>query len=82
MEKKEDENSLHLIRNDNGEWISDENAVILSKFWVKMLKSIAAKKGKELHIQHGPDDIMWCYRREWEEYAINYNKKQYDKTVK
>lgn len=75
METKEDDKRLHLIRNDNGEWISDENAVILSKFWVKMLISKAAKKGKRLHIQHGPDGIMWCYRKEWEEYATNNNKK-------
>ena len=46
METKEDNERLHLIRNDNGEWISDEYAVILSKFWAKMLRSIAAKKGK------------------------------------
>ena len=77
METKEDNERLHLIRNDNGEWISDEYAVILSKFWAKMLRSIAAKKGEKLHIQHGPDGVQWCYRKEWEKYAINNNKKGY-----
>ncbi len=31
METKEEERKWHLVRNDNGEWISDENVVFLTK---------------------------------------------------
>ena len=46
METKKDDKKWHLIRNDNGEWLSDENAVILSKQEVGALKVWAAKQGK------------------------------------
>lgn len=30
METKEQDNQWHLVRNDNGEWISEENVVFLT----------------------------------------------------
>ena len=65
---------LHLIRNDNGEWISDEYAVILSKLEVGVLKVWAAKQGKTLSVQHGPDGTLWCYKYEIE--AIDYKNEK------
>ena len=31
METKAEERKWHLVRNDNGEWISNENVVFLTK---------------------------------------------------
>ena len=64
METKENKRKWHLIRNNNGEWISDDNAVILSTLEVGVLKVWAAKQGKALSVQHGPDGILWCYKHE------------------
>ena len=74
METKEDEKRLHLIRNDNGEWISDEYAVIVSNLEVGVLKVWAAKQGKTLSVQHGPDGILWCYKHEIE--AIDFKNEK------
>lgn len=54
----------HLIRNDNGEWISDEYAVFLTKNQLKLLQTKAAKMGKSLSVQHGPGGSLWCYKHE------------------
>lgn len=64
METKENKRRWHLIRNNNGEWISDDNAVILSTLEVGVLKVWAAKQGKALSVQHGPEGILWCYKHE------------------
>ena len=64
MDTKENNRKWHLIRNNNGEWISDDNAVILSTLEVGVLKVWAAKQGKALSVQHGPDGILWCYKHE------------------
>lgn len=32
METKDKDNSWHLIRNDNGEWICDDKVVFLTRF--------------------------------------------------
>lgn len=74
METKEDDKRLHLIRNDNGEWISDEYAVIVSNLKVGVLKVWAAKQGKTLSVQHGPDGILWCYKHEIE--AIDFKNEK------
>ena len=74
METKEDDKRWHLIRNDNGEWISDENAVILSKQEVGILKVWAAKQGKTLSVQHISDGTLWCYKHEIEAIDINNEK--------
>jgi len=59
----------HLIRNDNGEWISEEYAVFVSKLEASVLQSRAIRQKVPLSIQHGPDGLLWCYRHEIE--AIN-----------
>ncbi len=59
-----EESRWHLIRNDNGEWISDRNAVFLSKFEIDILKIVATKEGRDLHVQLGPNGTFWCYKHE------------------
>ena len=56
----------HLIRNDNGEWISDDYAVFVDKIRLDMLQTKAAKMGKTLLVQHGPEGNLWCYKHELE----------------
>ena len=64
METKEQERKWHLIRNDNGEWISDENAVFLTSAEARSLQIKARLAGKRLNIQHGPEGTLWCYKHE------------------
>lgn len=66
MDTMHDKENWHLIRNDNGEWISDEYAVFVDKMLIKLLQAKAVKMGKPLSIQHGPDGSLWCYRHETE----------------
>jgi len=65
METKQENKRWHLIRNENGEWISDEYAVFVSKPQLSRLQSKAAKMGKTLSVQHGPDGSLWCYKHEF-----------------
>ena len=44
MEKERKNEKWHLIRNDNGEWISDEYAVFISKLEATVLRVYAAKQ--------------------------------------
>ena len=64
METKEHDKQWHLIRNDNGEWISDENVVFLTKVEARSLKIKSKLKGKKVAIQHGPEGSLWCYKHE------------------
>ena len=64
METKEHDKQWHLIRNDNGEWISDENVVFLTKVEARSLKIKSKLKGKKIAIQHGPEGSQWCYKHE------------------
>lgn len=66
METNEQDRQWHLIRNDNGEWISDEYAVFISKLEATVLRVYAAKQNKPLNIQHGYDGMLWCYKHEYE----------------
>ena len=79
METKELEKHWHLIRNDNGEWISDENIVILTKVQARSLRIWARLKGKKISIQHGYEGILWCYKHEFEtiKKAMNKNENTY-----
>lgn len=61
-----DKKEWHLIRNNNGEWISDEYAVFVNKIQLKILQKEAMKKGKTLSVQHGPEGSLWCYKHEME----------------
>lgn len=64
METKEQERNWHLVRNDNGEWISDENVVFLTKQEARSLQIKARLSGKTLSLQHGYDGELWCYKHE------------------
>jgi hypothetical protein len=66
METKEQERKWHLVRNDNGEWISDENVVFLTKEEVRHLEIMARLSGKKISIQHGIDGCWWCYKHKLE----------------
>lgn len=70
MDKKEQDKRWHLVRNNNGEWISEEYVVYVSALEVTLLKIQAAKQGETLSVQHGPDGCLWCYKHEWE--AIDF----------
>ncbi len=64
METKEQERKWHLVRNDNGEWISDENVVFLTKREARSLQIKARLTGNHLTFQHGADGELWCYKHE------------------
>ena len=64
METKDGERKWHLVRNDNGEWISDENVVFLTKQEARHLEIMSRLSGKKLSIQHGCDGELWCYKRD------------------
>lgn len=66
METMDYKRDWHLIRNDNGEWISDDNVIFVSKVILRILLSKAARMGKTLSVQHGPDGSLWCYKHELE----------------
>lgn len=66
MEAKEQERSWHLVRNDNGEWISEEKVMFLTKIEARSLQIKARLSGKSLNIQHCYDGELWCYKHEIE----------------
>ena len=66
METMNHKRDWHLIRNDNGEWISDDNVIFVSKVLLRIWQSKAARMGKTLSVQHGPDGSLWCYKHELE----------------
>ena len=74
MMEKEHDRHLHLVRNDNGEWISDEYAVFVSELEATVLRVYAAKQGKPLSIQHGQDGLLWCYKHEVEQIDLTPQK--------
>ena len=65
METMDYKSYWHLIRNDNGEWISDDNVIFVSKVILRIWPK-AARMGKTLSVQHGPDGSLWCYKHELE----------------
>ncbi len=64
MEKKEQDREWHLVRNDNGEWVSEENVVFLTKVEARSLQIKARLSGKPISIQHGYAGCLWCYKHE------------------
>ena len=64
MKTKDEERKWHLVRNDNGEWISDENVVLLTKEKARHLQIKARLSGKRISIQHGYDGELWGYVNE------------------
>ena len=75
METK-DNKQWHLIRNDNGEWISDEYIVFVSELEALVLQIEAARQRKPLAIQHGQEGSLWCYKHEVE--AIDLTPQEKD----
>ena len=73
METVQDKKRWSLIRNDNGEWISDEYAVFVSELEATVLRVYAAKQGKPISIQHGQDGLLWCYKHEVEQIDLTSN---------
>ncbi len=73
MDTKKQDKRWHLVRNDNGEWISEEYAVFISELEVTVLRVYAAKQGKPLSIQHGQDGLFWCYKHEVEQIDLTSN---------
>jgi phosphoribosylformylglycinamidine (FGAM) synthase-like amidotransferase family enzyme len=71
METEKD-NSWHLVRNNNGEWISDDYVVFISKVEACILSQYAAKQNKPLVIQHCQEGCLWCYKHELD--AIDLSK--------
>ena len=64
METNEQERKWHLVRNDNGEWISDENVVFLTKQEARNLKTKAKLSHKNISIQHSAEGDLWCYKHD------------------
>ena len=60
METKEHNKQWHLVRNNNGEWISDDYAEFLTPLEVGILQVKAAQQGIQLDVQHGADGQLWC----------------------
>lgn len=74
MEKEVNNNDWHLIRNDNGEWISDEYAVLITQSEATFLKTKAEQQGKPFSVQHGAGGQLWCYRHELEALGFSVPK--------
>ena len=64
MEKKDSNKEWHLVRNNNGEWISEEYAEFLTPLEVGVLQVRAAQQGIQLDVQHGVDGQIWCYKHQ------------------
>ena len=64
MEKKDGNKEWHLVRNNNGEWISEEYAEFLTPLEVGILQVRAAQQGIQLDVQHGADGQLWCYKHQ------------------
>ena len=72
METKEKSKPWHLIRNDNGEWISDEYSILLTPLEATVLKARAVQQKKQLSIQHGENGLLWCYKHEYESIDMSF----------
>lgn len=77
METKEHNKQWHLVRNNNGEWISDDYAEFLTPLEVGILQVKAAQQGIQLDVQHGADGQLWCYKHQLDAIKI----KPINKTV-
>ena len=71
METKDEERKWHLVRNENGEWISNENVIFLTKVEARSLQIKARLSGKKISIQHGYDGDLWCYKHEVKTIFLN-----------
>lgn len=78
MEAKEQDKRWYLIRNDNGEWISDDNVVFLTKTEARSLLIKARLMNKEISIQHGCEGEIWCYKQQLKK-IMNKRTDDFDK---
>lgn len=76
------ERRWHLIHNDNGEWISDRNAVILTPILKKLYECRAKDTGLPLDIQHGPDGTLWCYLLQVRTFSPKRTKEEWERCLK
>lgn len=76
MNTIEQDRKWYLIHNNNGEWISDDNAVDVSKEEVQRLKVMAMRANKKLSVQHGIEGCLWCYKHEYDEIFKELNMEQ------
>lgn len=76
MEKEANNKEWSLVRNDNGEWVSNECAVFLSRKGAAFLKATARQQGKTIHIQHWVEGQYWCYRHELEALGLTVSNRQ------
>lgn len=75
METKEHNKQWHLVRNNNGEWISEDYAEFLTPLEVGILQVKASQQGIQLDIQHGADGQLWCYKHQLDAIKIEpFNK--------
>lgn len=72
MEQK-NEQKWHLVRNNNGEWISSEQAVHLDDFSTMKYKSYAKRLGLQLSPQTYYEGETWYYRHEVETIKASIN---------
>ena len=70
METKEHNKQWHLVRNNNGEWISGDYAEFLTPLEVGILQVKASQQGIQLDVQHGADGQLWCYKHQLEAIKI------------
>ena len=64
--EQEKERKWHLVRNNNGEWISNEHVVFMTDSSTKIYKSLAEQYGLPLSPQAHYGSFMWCYKHEIE----------------
>lgn len=59
-------NQWHLVRTINGEWVSEEYAVYLTKRSGNMRLKDASRLGIRFNIHPAHDGNCWCFRHELE----------------
>lgn len=64
MDTKQNDKEWGLIRNNNGEWVSVDNAVFVSELEKTIIEIRAAQLGKKITFHHGPDNSLWYYKQE------------------
>ena len=77
MKTKESNKEWHLVRNNNGEWISDEYVEFLAPLEVGILQVEAARQGVQLDVQHGADGQLWCYKHQLDSIKTEETKEPY-----
>jgi hypothetical protein len=76
MKSTTDNKDWSLIRNDNGEWISEEHVAFFTEIEARLLRMQAAKLGCKLSFQRGSNGSLWCYKHEIEQIKTYYSNEQ------